>query len=419
MNKRVFISYASVDRRHASVVAQALAELGHDVVIDYNSIDPGNEIDESIRDKIRACHFLIVILSRASLKSQWVAYEIGLAKGGPRRVTVIPYLTSPKFEIPHYLGMVHCATSRKELIEFFQRESGDRRDIPAELRNRYAFAREKAHVLGSMVMGFFNNALYANKIINHQVRNFPTEADIRANRIIRDFIEGDHLTRGDGIISEEEINDSEKVKTIIQENEFVWIIDPLDGTLNFAYRFPFFCISLGLMWREQPVLGILYDPHSRELFCGLQGTPSHKVNLQSGVEDKLVIEDKTGTLSDCIVMTHLSATNDEARRATISVLDKIASRTRGIRMLGSGQMALMALAQSRFHIFFNYSTNIWDILPGYVILRGAGGFCVTSLHKNVEWDWRSRGVIAAVSKPVGEHFRRLLRRWLPEGLPRL
>ena len=163
---------------------------------------------------------------------------------------------------------------------------------------------------------------HRNEIKDHAVKNFPTEADYRANNIIVRAIQDDALTARDGIVSEEHIEKVSDMKQIIENREFVWIIDPLDGTLNFAYGFPFFCVSLGLMRRGFPVLGVLYNPTTQELYCGRTGFSSECVELSTGRNRTLRLASSKGELADCIVMTHLQS-NKIPRRHTINVLDNL------------------------------------------------------------------------------------------------
>jgi myo-inositol-1(or 4)-monophosphatase len=285
--------------------------------------------------------------------------------------------------------------------------------IDLEIEKRYDFAKTQAQLLGSKILGYFNHSLYKNSVRNANVKNFPTDADIAANDIIRRAIRDDSTTKIDGIISEETKDDV--VKTI-NENEFVWIIDPLDGTLNFAYNFPFFCVSIGLIRNGKPILGVLYNPTTQELYCGLEGTKSYCLDLKSGIKRILMLEKTITDLKDCILMTHLSS-HKKYRNITMEILDSLAENCRSIRMLGSGQMALASLSLEQFDIFFNQYTNIWDIVPGSVILKGAGGYVSTSMENN-SWDIFSRGIIAAANKEIGEKFRKLIRKELTTDFER-
>jgi len=164
-------------------------------------------------------------------------------------------------------------------------------------------------------------------------------------------------------------------------------------------------------------MGVIYDPTAQELYSAVSGRQSEAFDFKTGVRRTLVLESGHGKgLSDAIVMTHLSS-NADARAVTLKVLDSMMRSCRGVRMLGSGQMALVALARGQFDVFFNYQTHIWDIVPGYVILKGAGGYATSSLQGDEQWTWQSRGVVAAASSAVGQEFAAFLRRHIAGEFP--
>jgi myo-inositol-1(or 4)-monophosphatase len=305
-------------------------------------------------------------------------------------------------------------TAIVELLGWYGYQLGE---SDPELERRYNFAKSQAQFLGSTILGYFNEVLYQNDVRDRAVRNFPTQADKRANNIVVNAIQHDSVTREDGIVSEESMEDIEGLRKTIESSEFVWIIDPLDGTLNFAYAFPFFCVSLGLLREGQPVLGIIYNPTTQELYCGRKGRTSECFDLSTGTKRTLELNSSKKLLEDCVVMTHLSISNREARNKTISILDRLIHNTRGVRMLGSGQRALVSLALGQFDMFFNYHTHIWDIVPGYVILKNAGGYATSSLETGDVWDWRSRGILAASNAEIGEKLRQFLHGELRGNFP--
>jgi myo-inositol-1(or 4)-monophosphatase len=294
--------------------------------------------------------------------------------------------------------------------------------VDPELLRRYDFAREQAQSLGGAVLRYYNDVFYPNEIRNRASRNFPTSADIRANRMIISEIQKNQEFRDDAIISEEDTQDPVVLKEILQdsgsETGFTWVIDPLDGTLNFAYNFPYFCVSIGVLQHNEPVIGVVFNPTTQELYCGLKGSRSECIDLRDGRKKLLDTAFGKQALEDAIVMTHLS-TQSWPRRKTIGVLDGLMERCRNVRMLGSGQMSLVSIALGQFDIFFNYSTNIWDIVPGAVILKGAGGYLTSSLERDGDWDPQSKGVLAACNAEIGRQAREYLRAALDGDFSRL
>jgi len=298
--------------------------------------------------------------------SSAVSFEVGVAVHARKNMIVIRQQEVPvqsmyadRAQIPFDRGAVERDDAseidrlREAVRQLLMWYGMSEREDP-DINMRFELAKREAHQLGSTVMAYFHDSLYVNSVRDGTIQNFPTEADEEANQIIKNAIRRQTLTRSDGVISEEEIKDPSLVKRLVLEKEFVWIIDPLDGTLNFAYGFPFFCVSLGLLRHGTPVMGVIYDPTAQELYSAVSGRQAEVFDFKTGVRRTLVLGSAHGKgLSDAIVMTHLSS-NADARSVTLKVLDQMMRSCRGVRMLGSGQMALVALARGQFDVFFNY-----------------------------------------------------------------
>lgn len=442
MSPSAFVSssFSKEDKVVVSKIIKVLKELG----IEYYQAQYVPELPDGIVKKIKEHDLFIAILTpgntkRSSLNtkkpsgntktpSDYVKFEIAAAITSEKTVII---LREDVVRFQTIYGRYQQQEfNREKLVKGNKKQIKDIKKgitekcisyglkigkIDPELDRRYEFAKSYAQQLGSRILGFFNESLYRNEIKDHAVKNFPTEADRRANNIIVHAIQNETLTMNDGIISEENMANEQEVLKILNDKEFVWIIDPLDGTLNFAYGFPFFCVSLGLIREGKPVMGVLYNPPTQELYCSTIDSQPECIDLKSGTKRQLKLGSTKEKLSDCIVMTHLSS-HDIPRKHTINILDDIMRSCRSIRMLGSGQMALATLSLSQFDIFFNFQTNIWDIVPGYVIVKAAGGY-VTSSLEGENWDWKSRGIIAATNGVVGEEFRKLLSKKLTESFP--
>ncbi|MFX0203131.1 MAG: inositol monophosphatase family protein [Candidatus Hodarchaeota archaeon] len=380
------------------------------------------DIPDSIIAQISQHNLFMAILTKedSGQLSPSVSFEIGVAITLKKHLIIlredtvnVQSMYSNKLQTPFNREALtkndknevsRIINSIKELYGYY---GFDLTDIDPKVQQRYDFARGQVQLLGSTILAFFNDVMYRNTVRDKAVKNFPTEADRRANRIIVGAIQDEVLTRDDGIISEESIGDIVKVRKIINEHEFVWIIDPLDGTLNFAYGFPFFCVSIGLLRRKEPIMGVLFNPTTQELFCGLSGRPSMCFDLKTGSKCNMVLDSAKTDLEDCIVMTHLSS-HKEPRLRTINILDQLMESCRSVRMLGSGQLALIALSLGQFDIFYNFQTNIWDIVPGYVIIKGAGGFVSSTLSGPPRWSWKSKGVVAALNASIGNQITKLI-----------
>jgi myo-inositol-1(or 4)-monophosphatase len=429
MRLRAFVSssFAEEDKKLVDTIIKILGEIGFDCKQAKNI----PKIPDDAIQMISEYDLFVCILTprKADQVSPAVSFEVGSAITQNKKLIILREKSVPvqcfygnNVQIPFDRAALEngddthveeMQTAVQELCDWY----GFDLNPDPEIQKRYDFAKNQVQQLGSTILLYFNDVLYRNEIRNRVVKNFQTKVDKQANLIIKHAIE-DHrsLTADDKIICEEDINEPDGVCKTIENNEFVWIIDPLDGSLNFAYGFPFFCTSLGLIRRQKPVLGVIYNPISQELFCGQSGRPSECIDLKTGTKRYLELNSTKKDLSDCIVMTHLSS-NREARHVTIDLLDQIMERCRGVRMLGCGQMALASLAIGQFDIFFNYRTHIWDIVPGYVILKGAGGYTASSVMNPAVWSWRSRGIVAAANSTIAHAFCEFLRSKIKGDFP--
>jgi myo-inositol-1(or 4)-monophosphatase len=148
--------------------------------------------------------------------------------------------------------------------------------------------------------------------------------------------------------------------------EFRWIFDPLDGTTNFAHRFPVFSVSLALERRGESVCGVVFDPMREELFSAAKG---HGADL-NGKEIKV---SKTGELGKSLLATGFPY---DLRVSRINNLDHFAHfcrQAQAVRRCGSAAMDLCHVACGRFDGFWELKLKPWDVAAGVLVIREAGG----------------------------------------------
>ena len=145
-----------------------------------------------------------------------------------------------------------------------------------------------------------------------------------------------------------------------------WVVDPLDGTTNFAHGFPFFAVSIALTRDDRPVLGVVYDPIRDEMFAAedgkgatLNGAPIH-VSAESSLREALLA---TGFQYDL----------EHARRANFTEFADFALRAQGIRRAGSAALDSAYVGAGRFDGYWEFGINPWDIAAGALVAREAGG----------------------------------------------
>lgn len=167
---------------------------------------------------------------------------------------------------------------------------------------------------------------------------------------------------------------SEECGMIDGRSPFTWIIDPLDGTINYTRGVLPFRTGLCLLKEGTPFLSAIYNPIEKELFTAEKGEGTY-------LNGQRVWVNKTKVLADSIILTHISATKEAQRKRTLEVLDKLAPSILHTRMIGSGLAPFGYIASGAFEAFFNIETHPWDILPGVLIVEEAGGKA-TDIHGN-------------------------------------
>lgn len=145
-----------------------------------------------------------------------------------------------------------------------------------------------------------------------------------------------------------------------------WIIDPLDGTTNFAHGFPAYCVSIGLEYNGECVLGVVYDPTRDELFSATSGGGAL-------VNENPIHVSQTTQLDQALLVTGFAYDIRETSNNNLDHFARFALRAQGLRRTGSAALDLCYVAAGRFDGFWEVKLNPWDMAAGVVILREAGG----------------------------------------------
>lgn len=167
-------------------------------------------------------------------------------------------------------------------------------------------------------------------------------------------------------------------------SSFTWIIDPLDGTTNFAVGNPIFAVSIALFEHDTPILGVVYAPVSNELFVAQKGKGATLNELPIRVSAKKNIEDA--------YLTFCHGRSNEAIKETVKLFGAFKFEARSYRQLGSAAYESGMLANGRIDGFVMPHSNIWDIAAGVLIIQEAGGK-VTDF-KGQPWKMNSKDLIS-------------------------
>lgn len=145
-----------------------------------------------------------------------------------------------------------------------------------------------------------------------------------------------------------------------------WIIDPLDGTTNYAHGFPVFCVSMALEFKGEIVLGVVYNPMLKELFVAEKG----KGAFLNGVPVKVSTID---SLSQSLLATGFPYDIRYSEENNLNYFVVMARKAQAIRRAGSAALDLAYVAAGRFDGFWELKLKPWDMAAGYLLVREAGG----------------------------------------------
>jgi myo-inositol-1(or 4)-monophosphatase len=151
-----------------------------------------------------------------------------------------------------------------------------------------------------------------------------------------------------------------------QQNEYNWIIDPLDGTTNFLHGLPIFAISIGLTKKDKTVLGIVHHVIRNECFHAVEGDNAY-------CNDQIIKVSPIKNLSESLLATGFPYYHFDKQDVYLDIIKEFLLKTHGIRRLGSAAIDLAYVACGRIEGFFEYKLNPWDVAAGTFIVQQAGG----------------------------------------------
>lgn len=229
-----------------------------------------------------------------------------------------------------------------------------------------------AHAAGELQRRHFHRPLRVTATMAHDIK---LELDVRSQRLIERTI----LRRfpSHEILGEEGSRQS-KIKN--RKSNIRWVIDPIDGTVNFFYNIPVFCISIAAQelvpanpkskignlkseWRT--VVGVIYDPMRDEMFSTAMGQPTR-------LNGRVVRASKRRKLADTICTVAFFKDKETIRRGQ-AVFHALLPRVRKLRLLGAAALDLAYIACGRFDAYVEFGVKLWDIAAGLLLVENAGG----------------------------------------------
>ena len=189
--------------------------------------------------------------------------------------------------------------------------------------------------------------------------DFVTSADKRTEKILIDELQRAHPEYG--IITEETgiINKSNTEKR--------WVIDPIDGTMNFLNGIPQFAISIGYEEKGEIICGVIFNPIINEMFIAEKGNGAYLNNSRIRVSNK-------NKIKDALLVTGGPKGNSKIKNKIFSEYINVSNNVSNVRKFGSAALDIAYVACGRFDGYWQRELNYWDIAAGIIILKEAGGF---------------------------------------------
>jgi myo-inositol-1(or 4)-monophosphatase len=197
---------------------------------------------------------------------------------------------------------------------------------------------------------FLNNTLFSTN------RDIKLQADITSEKIVKDIILAESKFP---ILAEESGMSSKEI------SDTFWVVDPLDGTANYSRDIPLCCVSIALISNLKPILGVVYDFTSDNLYEG-------SIHSSACLNDEEISVSKIKTSHEGILMTGLPNATDYSDTAMIKMVKNF-QNWRKVRMIGSAAIASVYVASGKADLYMETKSYLWDVAAGAAIVNAAGG----------------------------------------------
>ena len=249
--------------------------------------------------------------------------------------------------------------------------------VSESYREFRAVAEHAAREAGQLLLGSYGKVAAREK----QPGDLVTEADSASQRRIAEIL--DRSCPGHTLLAEEDgaVPDP--------DNPWRWVVDPLDGTINFAHGFPFWCVSIALEHAGELVVGVIHNPLTGQMFAGSKGEGAELDGKPMRVSSAARLYN---SLISCGWPNQFEADADR----TLAHVRRMSIGTHSVRRTGSAALNLAYVAAGAFEVFYATSINPWDVAAGVVLVREAGG--TVSLLDGGDYDMYRRQLLATNGK---------------------
>jgi myo-inositol-1(or 4)-monophosphatase len=214
-------------------------------------------------------------------------------------------------------------------------------------------AENAARAAGHLLRQNFRRPLRVHSAEAHDIK---LEIDVQAQELITQMLLKQfpqHALYGEeGIVGD-------------QSSEHQWVVDPLDGTVNYFYRIPHFCVSIALRFKGEIIVGVIYDPMRQEMWCAQKGQNPRLNGEKFRVSER-------ADLAEAVISVGLSKTGVMIQ-SNLPLLQQMIHRARKCRLMGSAALDMAYVACGRFDAYIEQGISLWDIAAGWILVESAGG----------------------------------------------
>ena len=236
-----------------------------------------------------------------------------------------------------------------------------------DLHKEIQTAKDAAKAAGKLLEA---NKQDLNQLIYSSDTDIKLKADVEAENLIKSILND----RSNFPILAEESGKSEN-----KLDETFWVVDPLDGTANYTRDIPLCCVSIALIHKMQPVLGVIYDFNNNNLYEGL-------LDEEAKLNGRVIKVSEVKTAKEGILVTGLPNNTDYSDSALLSMV-KDFQEWRKVRMIGSAAIASCYVASAKADVYKEFGTYLWDVSAGAAIVNAAGGKAeITNYRDNYQVD---------------------------------
>ena len=224
---------------------------------------------------------------------------------------------------------------------------------PVALKSALAVAIKAARAAGKVMHANWHKPKRVNSAEAHDIK---LELDVQCQALIEKILAAAYPQIP--VLGEEGITGDVTA-------EYRWVIDPIDGTVNYFFGMPHACVSIALQHRAQSVVGVIYDPFTDEIWTTTKGQPTR-------LNGRIVRVSNRSKIEEAVIAMGFSKSQDNLDKS-LPHLIRISRRAKKVRIMGSAALELVYVASGRLDAYIERTINLWDVAAGSLLVENAGG----------------------------------------------